>query len=70
MRVSIRDVIGVTRKFLSEGAGYEKATISSAVAIEPHSKWRVIAEGAGIGPDRREIIVDDKDANIVSYKHA
>jgi len=70
MRVSIRDVIGVTKKFLSEDAGYEKATISSAVTIEPDSKWKVMAEVAGIGPDRREIIVDDKDGNIVSYKHA
>jgi len=70
MRMSIRDVIGVTRKFLREVAGYERATISSAVTIEPDSKWKVIAEVAGIGPDRREIIVDDKDGNIVSYKHA
>jgi hypothetical protein len=29
-----------------------------------------MAEIAGIGPDRREIIVDDKDGNIVSYKQA
>jgi len=70
MRMPIRDLIGVTGKFLSEDAGYEKATISSAVAIEPDSNWKVIAEIAGIAPDRREIIVDDEDGNIVSYKHA
>lgn len=70
MRMSISDVIGVTKKFLREDAGYDKVTISSAVAMEPDSKWRVIADITGIGPERKEIIVDDKDGNVVSYKQA
>jgi len=70
MRMSITEVIGVTRKFLKEDAGYERATISSVVAIEPDSKWKVIAEIPGIGPDRKEVLVDDKDGNVVSYKQA
>lgn len=68
MRMSISDVIGVTKKFLMEDAGYAKVTISSVVAVESDSKWKVIAEISGIGPDRKEIVVDDKDGNIVSYK--
>jgi hypothetical protein len=68
--MSVSEVIGVTRKFLKEDAGYEKITVSSVVAIEPDSKWKVIAEISGIGPDRKEVIVDDKDGNIVSYKQA
>ena len=68
MRMSITEVIGVTKKFLKEDAGYDRATISSVVAIEPDSKWKVIAEISGIGPDRKEVLVDDKDGNIVSYK--
>jgi len=47
------EVIGVTKKLLREDAGYEKVTISSAVAVEPDSKWKVIAEIAGIGQDRK-----------------
>lgn len=70
MRLSITEVIGATRKFLREDAGYEKVTISSVVAIEPDSKWKVIAEISGIAPEKKEIIVDDKDGNIVSYKQA
>lgn len=70
MRMSISDVIGVTKKFLREDAGYDKVTISSAVAMEPDSKWRVIADITGMGPERKEIIVDDKDGNVVSYKQA
>jgi len=70
LRMSINEVIEATRKFLREDAGYEKVTISSAVAIEPDSKWKVVAEISGIGPERKEIIVDDKDGNVVSYKQA
>jgi len=68
--MSVSEVIGVTRRFLKEDAGYDKVTISSVVAIEPDSKWKVIAEISGIGPDRKEVVVDDKDGNIVSYKQA
>lgn len=68
--MSISDVIGVARRFLRDDAGYEKVAISSVVAIEPDSKWRVIAEISGIGPDKKELIVDDKDGNIVSYKQS
>jgi hypothetical protein len=70
LRMSITEVIGVTRKFLKEDAGYEKATITSVVAIEPDSKWKVIAEIPGLGPEKKELIVDDKDGNIVSYRQA
>jgi hypothetical protein len=68
--MSMAEVMGAARKFLREDAGYEKVTISSVVAIEPDSKWKVVAEISGIGPDRKEIIVDDKDGNVVSYKQA
>ena len=70
MRMSITEEIAAVRKFLREDAGYEKLAISSVVAIEPDSKWKIMAEISGIGPDRKEVIVDDKDGNVVSYKQA
>jgi len=70
LRMSISEVIGVTKKFLREDAGYDRITVSSVVAIEPDSKWKVIAEISSIGPDKKEIVVDDKDGNVVSYKQA
>jgi len=36
--MSITEVIGVTKKFLPDDAGYDRVTISSAGAIEPDSK--------------------------------
>lgn len=66
--MTISEVIGVTKKFLKEDAGYDRVTISSVVGMEPDSKWKVIADIGGIGPDRKEVLVDDKDGNVVSYK--
>ena len=70
MRMSITEVIAAAKKFLKEDAGYDRLTISSVVAIEPDSKWKVIAEISGVGPDKKEVIVDDKDGNVASYKQA
>ena len=70
LRMSISEVIGVARKFLRDDAGYERVTVASAVAIEPDSKWKVIAEISGVSPEKKEIIVDDKDGKVVSYKQA
>jgi hypothetical protein len=68
--MTITEVIATTKKFLHEDAGYDKLTVASVVAVEPDSKWKVIAEISGIGPDRKEVIVDDKDGKVVSYKSA
>jgi len=70
LRMSISDVMAAVKKFLREDAGYDKVTISSVVAIEPDSKWKVIAEISGVGPDKKEVLVDDKDGKVVSYKQA
>jgi len=58
----------VTRNFLREDVGYEKVTLSSAVVIEPNSKWKGRCRITGTGPEWREIIVDDKDGNTVSQE--
>jgi hypothetical protein len=68
--VSLNEEIGVTKRFLREDVGYGKVTNSSAVAIKPDSKWKITAEIEGIGSDRKEIIVDDKDGNMVSCTQA
>jgi hypothetical protein len=70
LRMSISEVIGASKKFLKEDAGYEKVIIASVVAVEPDSKWKVIAEISGIGPEKKEVIVDDKDGKVISYRQA
>ena len=70
MRMSITEVIGVTKKFLREDAGYERVKVSSVVAVETDSKWKVIAEIPGVGTEKKEVLVDDRDGNIIAYKQA
>ena len=70
MRMSVSEVIAITRKFLKEEAGFDGIRIASAVGIEGESNWKVVAEIGTPTSDRKEIIVDDRDGKIVSYKQA
>jgi len=66
--MSVSDVIDLTRKFLKNEAGFSDVKFSSVEAIEPDSKWKVIANVEDLPPNRKELIVDDKDGKIISYK--
>ena len=68
MRMSVSEFIAVTKKFLREEAGYNNTRIGSAVAFEGESSWKVIVEIVQTPSDKKEIIVDDRDGKIVSYK--
>ncbi len=70
MRLLVSEVIAVTKKFLTEEAGFNSVRVSSAVAIEGEANWKVVAEIGQPTSDRKEIIIDDKDGKIVSYKQA
>ncbi len=70
MRLSVSEVIAITKKFLIEEAGFENARVSSVVAIEAELNWKVVAEIGQPTTDRKEIIIEDKDGKIVSYKQA
>ena len=66
--MSVSEVIELTRKFLKNEAGFGDVKFSSVEAIEPDSKWKVIASVEELPPNRKELIVDDKDGKIISYK--
>jgi hypothetical protein len=68
--MSVSEVIVTAKKFLHDEAGFEGIRISSAVAIEAESAWRIVAEIGQPTSDRKEIIIDDRDGKIVSYKQA
>jgi uncharacterized protein YrzB (UPF0473 family) len=70
LKMSVSEVIIIAKKFLKEEAGYENVKISSAVAIEAESNWRVIAEIWQPSTDKKEVIVDDRDGKVISYKQA
>jgi len=70
LKMSVSEVINIAKKFLRDEAGYERVKISSAVAIEAESTWRVVADISQPSTDRKEIIVDDRDGKVISYKQA
>ena len=70
MRMSVSDVIIIAKKFLREEAGFDNVRISSVVAIEAESSWRVNTEIGQPTTDKKEIIIDDRDGKIISYKQA
>ena len=68
--MSASDVMTLAKKFLQEDAGFSRVGILSVVAIEPDSKWKVIASVEGSPTNKKELIADDKDGKIVSYRDA
>lgn len=68
--MSVSEVIQVAKKFLIEEAGLETVRISSVVGVEAESNWKVNADIGMPVTDRKEVIVDDRDGKIVSYKQA
>ena len=68
--MSVSEVMVIAKKFLKDEAGFDSVKVSSVVAIEAESSWRVLAEVGQPTKDRKELIVDDRDGKIVSYKTA
>jgi hypothetical protein len=62
--------MAIVKKFLTEEAGYEKIRVVSAVAIEGEAEWKVVAEIGQPAREKKEIIVNDRDGKIISYKEA
>ena len=63
-------MIAITKEFLTKEAGFSGVRVSSAVAIEGEANWKVVVEIGQPTSDRKEVIIDDKDGKIVSYKQA
>jgi len=70
MKMSVSDVMGIARKFLTEEAGFDVVRVASVVGVEGELHWRVVAEVGQPATDKKEIIVDDRDGKIISYKQA
>jgi len=68
LNFSVSEVIAIVKKFLTEDAGLESIKIVSAVAIEGEAEWKVMAEIGVPARDKKEIVVNDRDGKIISYK--
>ena len=68
LRMSASEVMKAATKFLKDEVGFDMVSVSSVVAIEPDSKWKVVATVEGTAVNKKEVLVDDKDGNIISYR--
>jgi hypothetical protein len=70
LKLSVSEVIGVSKKFLVEEAGFDTVKVASVQAIEGESAWKVVAEIGQPTTDKKELVIDDRDGKIISYKQA
>jgi hypothetical protein len=70
LNLSVSEAIAIVKKFLTEEAGFESIRITSAVAIEGEAEWKVTAEIGQPARDKKELVVNDRDGKIISYKTA
>ncbi len=68
MKMAVPEIIALSKKFLKDETNSDNPKITSVEAIEPDSKWKVIADVGDVAMVRRELIVDDRDGKIVSYR--
>ena len=69
MNISVTQAIAIVKKFLTE-EGFDNVKVTSAVAIEGEAEWKVTAEVGQPARDKKEVIVNDRDGQIISYKTA
>jgi len=68
--MNVSDVIAVAKKFITEEAGYSAVSISSLEADQNSQKWKVLVDIGGVSTSHKEVVVDDRDGKIISYRQA
>lgn len=68
--MSASEVIVIAKKFLQDEAEFDRVRISSVVGVEAESQWKVVAVVGQPVIGKKEMIIDDEDGKIVSYKEA
>jgi len=69
MNLSVSQAIDTVKRFLTE-EGFERIRVTSAIAIEGEAQWKITAEIGQPVTDKKEIIINDRDGQIISYKTA
>lgn len=68
MKMSVSEVIAIAKKFLKDEAGFDSVRIASVVGVEAESIWKVAADIGQPVTNKKELVVDDGDGKIVSYR--
>lgn len=68
LKMSVSEVIAIAKKFLKDEAGLDSVRISSVVSIEAESNWKVLVDIGQPRTGKKELVVDDGDGKIISYR--
>ncbi len=68
MRMSVSEVVEIAKKFVRSQAGYSSVEIASVDALTQQGRWKVLADVGLFATMRKELIIDDSDGNILSYR--
>ena len=69
MNLTVSKAIETVKEFLAE-EGFDGVRVTSAVAIEGEAQWKITAEIGQPVRDKKEIIINDRDGQIISYRSA
>jgi len=70
LNLTVSEAITVVKRFLMEEERFENVNITSAIAVEGEAEWKVTADIGLPARDKKEVIVNDRDGKIISYKTA
>ena len=70
MKMSVSEVIVIVKNFLKDEAGFDSVRIAYVVGVEAESIWKIVADIGQPTTNKKELIVDDGDGKIVSYREA
>jgi len=68
LRLQASEVIQAAKKFVREQTGYQYFTVLEVKADDANSRWLVYMDVGLFTLVKKEIIVDDKDGNIIGYR--
>lgn len=68
LRMNVKAVIAVAKRFLEDEAGHTTVEIESVEADEKGEKWKIIADVGFLSTELKEVTVDDSDGNVLSYR--
>jgi hypothetical protein len=68
MRMRVNDVMSTAKRFLRDQAGHDTVHIESVEANEKDKTWTVVADVGFLSVDLKEVIIDDSDGNVLTYR--
>jgi len=68
LRLKVPEVVELAKNFTSQQAGFNFPKLLEVKSDESKSQWTVILDVGLFIPLRKEVVIDDKDGNVIGFK--